>query len=71
MFEEEIRITLLRCCGDRKKIEEEIARQKKSRALYADIAAYLTQASRDAREALDALAEADACLTALIAMVRL
>lgn len=70
MYEDEIRITLMRCGTDRKKIEEEIARQKKSRALYADIAAYLIQASRDAKEALDAVAEADACLTALLAMVR-
>ena len=70
MFEEEVRITLMRCGGDRKKIEEEIARQEKSRALYADIAAYLLQANRDAEEALDAVAEADACLTALRARVR-
>lgn len=70
MYEDEVRITLMRCGGDRKKIEEEIARQEKSRALYADIAAYLIQANHDAKEALDAVAEADACLTALLSMVR-
>lgn len=70
MYEDEVRITLLRCGGDRKKITEELERQRKNRALYAEIADYLEKANHDAKEALDAVAEADACLTALLTRLR-
>lgn len=72
--EQVVRITLMRCEGDPKKLREELEHQQKKKVFYERTIAFLRSCQKsldDALEALvEALVEASACVDVLLDVLK-